>query len=69
MTVSHFYIEPTIVGSMMFFITVKHFLVCSDLLPMKIFRDLKSLSLVAQVASFVSLTGATNSVEHGEVTT
>ena len=76
MTVSHSGIEPTIAGLIMFFITAKIFLVGSDPLPMHkshrtIFWDLKSLSLVAQVASFsfVSLTGATNSVEQGEVTT
>ena len=52
------------------------FLVGSDPLPMHknhrtIFWDLKTLSLVAQVASFsfVSLTGAIESVGHGEVTT
>ena len=76
MTVSYSGIEPTIAGSIMFFITAKTFLVGSDPLPMHkshrtIFWDSKSLSLVAQVASFsfVSLTGAINSVEHGEVTT
>ena len=76
MTVSHSGIEPTITDSIMFFITAKTFLVGSDPLPMHkshrtIFWDSKSLSLVTQVASFsfVSLTGATNSVEHGEVTT
>ena len=73
---SHSRIESTITGSIMFFITAKTFLIGSDPLPIHkshrtIFWDSKSLSLVAQVAlfSFVSLTGATNSVKHGEVTT
>ena len=70
MIVSHSGIEPTITGSIVFFITAKYFLLAVTHFLCQIFQDSKSLSLVVQVASasFVSLTGTIGSVGHGEVT-
>jgi hypothetical protein len=74
-TVSHFGIEPTIAGSIVSFITAKHFLLTVNhflcLRSYDIFMGAKSLSLVCQAASasLGPLTGASGSVRHGEVTT